>query len=93
MERSLRWDILLPYVRREVYRRFVLPSRWGTNSMKQLPAGMTRLGLGGYPLGGGYGRVDEAQAKATVDAALDAGITYIDTAESYSSPRSGSAGS
>jgi aryl-alcohol dehydrogenase-like predicted oxidoreductase len=51
--------------------------------MKQLPAGMTRLGLGGYPLGGGYGRVDEAQAKETVDAALDAGITYIDTAESY----------
>ena len=51
--------------------------------MSLLPQGMSRLGLGGYPLGGGYGYVDEAQARATVDAALECGITYVDTAESY----------
>lgn len=49
----------------------------------QRPDAMSRLGLGGYPLGGGYGRVDIAQARATVDAALEHGITYIDTAETY----------
>ncbi len=43
----------------------------------------TRLGLGAYPLGGGYGAVDDATARRTVDAALDAGWTFIDTAETY----------
>jgi aryl-alcohol dehydrogenase-like predicted oxidoreductase len=47
------------------------------------PAGMSRLALGGYPLGGGYGAVDESQARATVDAALETGLTLIDTAEAY----------
>ncbi|MBX3031250.1 MAG: aldo/keto reductase [Chloroflexi bacterium] len=41
------------------------------------------LGLGCYPLGGGYGAVDDAQAARTVDAALDAGWTFLDTAETY----------
>jgi aryl-alcohol dehydrogenase-like predicted oxidoreductase len=44
---------------------------------------MTRIGLGCYPLGGGYGHIDDTQARATVDAALECGITYLDTAESY----------
>jgi aryl-alcohol dehydrogenase-like predicted oxidoreductase len=44
---------------------------------------MSRIALGGYPLGGGYGAVDERQARATVDAALDAGWTFVDTAETY----------
>jgi aryl-alcohol dehydrogenase-like predicted oxidoreductase len=43
----------------------------------------TALGLGGYPLGGGYGSVDDAAARATVDAALDVGWAFIDTAETY----------
>jgi aryl-alcohol dehydrogenase-like predicted oxidoreductase len=43
----------------------------------------TRLGLGCYPLGGGYGTVETDTARATVDAALDAGWTFLDTAETY----------
>jgi len=43
----------------------------------------TRLGLGCYPLGGGYGNVDDDSAMRTVDAALDAGWNYLDTAETY----------
>lgn len=43
----------------------------------------SRLGLGCYPLGGGYGTVGEDDARRTVDAALDAGWTFLDTAETY----------
>jgi aryl-alcohol dehydrogenase-like predicted oxidoreductase len=43
----------------------------------------TRLGLGCYPLGGGYGEVETSTAQRTVDAALDAGWTFLDTAETY----------
>ena len=39
--------------------------------------------LGAYPIGGGMGPVPEEQAIATVRAALDVGMTFIDTAESY----------
>ncbi len=45
--------------------------------------GLSRLGLGCYALGGGYGKVDLAEARATVDAALDAGWSVVDTAEAY----------
>jgi aryl-alcohol dehydrogenase-like predicted oxidoreductase len=43
----------------------------------------SRLGLGCYPLGGGYGSVDDDSARRTVDAALDAGWNFLDTAETY----------
>ena len=39
--------------------------------------------LGGVPIAGGMGNVAEEQAIATVQAAVDAGMTFIDTAESY----------
>lgn len=48
-----------------------------------MSAELSRLALGGYALGGGYGAVTRAEAAATVDAALDAGWTTIDTAETY----------
>jgi aryl-alcohol dehydrogenase-like predicted oxidoreductase len=44
---------------------------------------MSRLALGCYPIGGGYGSVSEERARETVAAALDAGWTFLDTAESY----------
>ena len=40
--------------------------------------------FGTYPLGGGFGAIPEVQAISTVHAALDAGLTFIDTAEGYS---------
>ena len=44
---------------------------------------LSKLALGCYPLGGGYGNLDIETARATVDAALDAGWTFLDTAEGY----------
>ena len=41
------------------------------------------LGFGAWPIGGGLGRVEEKTAISTVRAAIDAGITLIDTAEGY----------
>jgi aryl-alcohol dehydrogenase-like predicted oxidoreductase len=41
------------------------------------------LGFGAWPIGGGMGSVDERTAIATVHAALDAGITLVDTAQAY----------
>ena len=41
--------------------------------------------FGAWPIGGGMGDVDERQAIATTHAAIDAGVTFIDTAESYRS--------
>nr|WSY52643.1 aldo/keto reductase [Streptomyces sp. NBC_00886] len=43
---------------------------------------VSAIGLGGMPLSI-EGRPDEAQAVATVHAALDAGISFVDTAMSY----------
>ncbi len=39
--------------------------------------------LGAWPIGGGMGKLDDAIAIATVQAAVDSGITFIDTAEGY----------
>ena len=41
------------------------------------------LGLGAWPLGGGMGFVDEGIAISTIHAAIDNGITLIDTAQAY----------
>jgi aryl-alcohol dehydrogenase-like predicted oxidoreductase len=41
------------------------------------------LGLGAWPLGGGMGFVSEPAAIATIHAALDYGISLIDTAQAY----------
>jgi aryl-alcohol dehydrogenase-like predicted oxidoreductase len=41
------------------------------------------LGLGTWPLGGGMGLVDEQMAIATIHAAIDNGITLLDTAQGY----------
>ncbi len=44
---------------------------------------MTVLGFGAWPIGGGMGRIEKAEAIGAVRAALDAGITMVDTAEAY----------
>ena len=49
---------------------------------------VTRLGFGAWAIGGSWGDVSEADAKATLDAALDAGMTFIDTADVYGDGRS-----
>ncbi|MCY3738125.1 MAG: aldo/keto reductase [Gemmatimonadaceae bacterium] len=41
------------------------------------------IGLGAWPIGGGMGGVDEAEAIRTVRGAIDAGVTLVDTAQAY----------
>jgi myo-inositol catabolism protein IolS len=45
---------------------------------------LSRIGLGGYPLGGrGDGATAEDRARACLDAARDAGCSWVDTGEVY----------
>lgn len=41
------------------------------------------IGLGAWPIGGGMGVIDDTVAIATVRAAIDSGITLLDTAQAY----------
>jgi aryl-alcohol dehydrogenase-like predicted oxidoreductase len=46
------------------------------------------VGLGAWQLGADWGVVDDAAAAAVLDGALDAGVTFIDTADVYGDGRS-----
>jgi aryl-alcohol dehydrogenase-like predicted oxidoreductase len=46
---------------------------------------VSSIGLGAWPIGGGMGPVEEAQAISTIHAAIDGGITLLDTAQAYRS--------
>jgi aryl-alcohol dehydrogenase-like predicted oxidoreductase len=48
----------------------------------------TTIGFGAWAIGGTWGEVTEAAAKETLHAALDAGMTFIDTADVYGDGRS-----
>ena len=39
--------------------------------------------LGAWPLGGGMGEIPDDQSIATIHASIEAGATFIDTAEGY----------
>ena len=57
-------------------------------SMEQRPLGRTGadvgvIGLGTWQLGGDWGNVDDDAAGEVLDAALDAGVTLLDTADVY----------
>ena len=61
--------------------------------MEQRPLGRTGadvsvVGLGTWQLGGDWGDVDDASAEAVLEAALDAGVTLLDTADVYGDGRS-----
>jgi len=61
--------------------------------MEQRPLGRTGadvsvVGLGTWQLGGDWGNVDEDTAREVLDAALDAGVTLLDTADVYGGGRS-----
>ncbi|WP_346623245.1 aldo/keto reductase [Blastococcus montanus] len=62
-------------------------------SMEQRPLGGTGaevsvIGLGTWQLGGDWGDVDDAAAAEVLGAALDAGVTLLDTADVYGDGRS-----
>ncbi|WP_435259197.1 aldo/keto reductase [Thioclava sp. FR2] len=48
----------------------------------------TRIGFGAWAIGGTWGEVSWKDAKATLHASLDAGVTFIDTADVYGDGRS-----
>ena len=61
--------------------------------MQSIPFGRTgrmttRLGFGAWAIGGTWGEVSLDDAKAALHAALDAGMTFIDTADVYGDGRS-----
>ena len=49
---------------------------------------VSRFALGTSPFGGVFGPVDQGVAIAAAHAALEAGITYFDTAPAYGATRS-----
>jgi aryl-alcohol dehydrogenase-like predicted oxidoreductase len=61
--------------------------------MEQRPLGRTGaevsvVGLGTWQLGGDWGDVDDESAEEVLEAALDAGVTLLDTADVYGDGRS-----
>ncbi len=54
-----------------------------TRTLGRHGPGVSVICLGTWPLGGGFGAIDEEQAIRTVHAALDAGANFVDTAEGY----------
>ena len=57
----------------------VLPRR----EIRRTGVQLTTLGFGAAPIAGLYSLVDEATARATIDAAWEGGIRYFDTAPHY----------
>lgn len=49
---------------------------------------VSEIGLGTWQLGGDFGAISDEQARAIVHAALDAGVTFLDTADVYGDGRS-----
>ncbi len=76
--RLVRGDRTLPTTNRK--------SRMKTRTIGDVT--VSAIGFGGMPISI-EGRPDEAQAIATIHAALDAGITFIDTADAYRLPGEG----
>jgi aryl-alcohol dehydrogenase-like predicted oxidoreductase len=72
-------------------RRHLLLSREG--AMKTRPFGRTgrnvsEIGFGAWAIGASWGEVDDEEAMAALRAALDAGVTFFDTADVYGDGRS-----
>jgi D-threo-aldose 1-dehydrogenase len=61
---------------------------WERRRVGRTDLEITTLGLGGASLAGIFSAVPEDQARATVRHALDAGISYVDTAPQYGLGRS-----
>lgn len=59
-----------------------------TNPFGKGGPAVTRIGFGAWAIGGSWGDVSEPEAKATLEAALEAGMTFIDTADVYGDGRS-----
>jgi len=54
----------------------------------RLPHDLSAIGLGCWQLGADWGEVSEDDARAVLTAALDSGVTFLDTADVYGDGRS-----
>jgi aryl-alcohol dehydrogenase-like predicted oxidoreductase len=54
----------------------------------RLPREVSEIGFGAWAIGGSWGAVDERDAIAALNTALDSGVTFIDTADVYGDGRS-----
>jgi aryl-alcohol dehydrogenase-like predicted oxidoreductase len=59
-----------------------------SRQFSRTPWAVSEIGFGAWAIGGTWGEVSEADAKGAVHAALDAGMTFIDTADVYGDGRS-----
>lgn len=54
----------------------------------RLPVEVSDIGFGAWQIGGAWGEVTEADGRAALEAALEAGVSFIDTADVYGDGRS-----
>ncbi len=54
----------------------------------RMPFTVSPIGFGAWQIGGSWGEVSEADGRAALSAALDAGMTFVDTADVYGDGRS-----
>ncbi|HEV7309340.1 aldo/keto reductase [Ensifer sp.] len=59
-----------------------------TRILGKTGASISEIGFGAWQIGGAWGDVSEADGKRALNAALDAGVTFIDTADVYGDGRS-----
>jgi aryl-alcohol dehydrogenase-like predicted oxidoreductase len=59
-----------------------------TREIKRLQRSVSVVGLGTWQLGGDWGDVSEDAADSVLEAAVDAGVTFFDTADVYGDGRS-----
>lgn len=59
-----------------------------TRSIPRAHLEVSEIGLGTWQYGGDWGTVTDDQARAVLHAALDAGVTFLDTADVYGDGRS-----
>ncbi|MGL3608907.1 aldo/keto reductase [Rhizobium sp. G187] len=59
-----------------------------THSFGRTEFTVSDIGFGAWQIGGSWGEVSEADGRAALNAALDAGMTFIDTADVYGDGRS-----
>jgi aryl-alcohol dehydrogenase-like predicted oxidoreductase len=60
-----------------------MESRMRTRTFGRTGREVSEIGFGAWAIGSAWGKVDDAAARAALHAALDAGITFIDTADVY----------
>lgn len=59
-----------------------------SRQFSRTPWAVSEIGFGAWAIGGAWGDISEADAKGAVHTALDAGMTFIDTADVYGDGRS-----